>query len=152
MRYAGPVRPSPTPRQTPVALPGPTQGSASSSAALNVQILPVKPQDQVPQVPLSAGQIVTPQVRPSALVPVGSGAGASVAQLGNAVVAPDASETVRTRHHEAPRYIYGSGRSTVMEKAPVINHRDEELILLESLVGRVPAFLQRPTDEFGPKY
>jgi len=68
------------------------------------------------------------------------------------VAAPDASEVVRTRHHEAPRFIYGKGRATVMERAPVINHWDDELILLESLVGRVPAFLQSQTDEFGPKY
>jgi hypothetical protein len=68
------------------------------------------------------------------------------------VVAPDAGEIVRTRHHESPRFIYGKGRATVMEKAPVINHRDDELILLESLVGRVPAFLQSPTNELGPKY
>jgi hypothetical protein len=68
------------------------------------------------------------------------------------VAAPDASETVRTRHHESPRFIYGKGRATLIEKAPVINHRDEELILLESLVGRVPAFLQSQGDELGPKY
>ena len=68
------------------------------------------------------------------------------------VAAPDASETVRTRHHESPRFIYGKGRATVIEKAPVINHRDDELILLESLVGRVPAFMQRQGDELGPKY
>jgi len=68
------------------------------------------------------------------------------------VVAPDASEIVRTRHHESPRYIYGAGHTTVMEKAPVINHRDDELILLESLVGRVPAFLQGQSNEFGPNY
>ena len=63
--------------------------------------------------------------------------------------APAAREVVRTRHHESPRYIYGKGRATVVEKAPVINHRDEELILLESLVGRMPAFLQSQIDEFG---
>src|SRR5262245_47096518 len=68
------------------------------------------------------------------------------------VAAPDASEIVRTRHHESPRFIYGKGRATVIETAPVINHRDDELILLESLVGRVPAFLQSPLDELGPKY
>jgi hypothetical protein len=39
-----------------------------------------------------------------------------------------------------------------VEKAPVINHRDEELILLESLVGRMPAFLQSQIDEFGTNY
>ena len=68
------------------------------------------------------------------------------------VVAPNASEIVRTRHHESPRFIYGKGRATVIEKASVINHRDDELILLEALVGRVPAFLQGQPDEFGPKY
>ena len=68
------------------------------------------------------------------------------------VVAPDASEIVRTRHHESPRFIYGKGRAKVIEKASVINHRDDELILLEALVGRVPAFLQNQTDELGPKY
>jgi hypothetical protein len=68
------------------------------------------------------------------------------------VAAPGASEVVRTRHHESPRYIYGKGRAQVMEKAPVINHRDEELILLESLVGRIPAFLQNQINEFGPNY
>jgi len=34
----------------------------------------------------------------------------------------------------------------VIERAPVINHKDEELILLESLVGRVPPFVD--TDEY----
>ena len=68
------------------------------------------------------------------------------------VVAPDASEVVRTRHHESPRYIYGKGRAQVMEKAPVVNHRDDELILLESLVGRIPAFLQNQINEFGTNY
>jgi hypothetical protein len=68
------------------------------------------------------------------------------------VAAPDAREVVRTRHHESPRYIYGKGRATVVEKAPVINHRDEELILLESLVGRMPAFLQSQINEFGTNY
>lgn len=66
--------------------------------------------------------------------------------------APDARETVRTRHHESPRYIYAKGAPKIMERAPVINHRDEELILLESLVGRVPAFLQNRMDEFGTDY
>jgi hypothetical protein len=34
----------------------------------------------------------------------------------------------------------------VIEPAPVINHTDEELILLESLVGRVPPFGSTPGD------
>ncbi len=57
---------------------------------------------------------------------------------------PESRETVTTTHHEQPRYIYG-GRpmpvSRMMGKAPVINHTDAELILLESLVGRKPPFV-----------
>lgn len=56
---------------------------------------------------------------------------------------PDLRETVTTRHHEQPRYIYSEGSMPVTEmmgRAPVINHSDAELILLESLVGRTPPF------------
>ena len=60
--------------------------------------------------------------------------------------APDQRETVRTVHHDQPRFIYAAGRQRVIERAPVINHRDAELILLESLVGRVPPFVD--TDEY----
>ena len=59
---------------------------------------------------------------------------------------PKAAEVVTTVHHDAPRFIYPSGKSKLIEPAPVINHKDEELILLESLVGRVPPFVD--TDEY----
>jgi hypothetical protein len=49
---------------------------------------------------------------------------------------PGAGETVRTRHHEQPRYILPKGAPQMMMKAPVINHTDAELSMLESLVGR----------------
>ncbi len=49
-------------------------------------------------------------------------------------------ETVRTRHHEAPRYIYADPKRPI-EPAKVIDHTDEELILLESLVARTPPFV-----------
>lgn len=49
---------------------------------------------------------------------------------------PGARETVRTRHHEQPRYILPKGARQMMMKAPVINHTDAELAMLESLVGR----------------
>ena len=49
---------------------------------------------------------------------------------------PAAAETVRTQHHEEPRYIYSRGAPRMIERAPVVNHTDAELILLESLVGR----------------
>lgn len=49
---------------------------------------------------------------------------------------PAARETVRTSHHDQPRYIMSAGAPQMIVKAPVINHTDVELILLESLVGR----------------
>jgi hypothetical protein len=56
------------------------------------------------------------------------------------VDAPQAAETVRTTHHDQPRYIYPKGMPRMIERAPVINHTDAELILLESLVGRQVPF------------
>lgn len=56
------------------------------------------------------------------------------------VDAPKEAETVRTLHHDQPRYIYPKGMPRMIEKAPVINHTDAELILLESLVGRKVPF------------
>jgi len=53
---------------------------------------------------------------------------------------PNAAETVRTTHHDQPRYIYPQGMPRMIERAPVINHTDAELVLLESLVGRKVPF------------
>ena len=53
---------------------------------------------------------------------------------------PAARETVRTRHHDQPRYIMAKGAPQMIMQAPVINHTDAELILLESLVGRSVPF------------
>ena len=53
---------------------------------------------------------------------------------------PTAAETVRTRHHEQPRYIMAKGAPQMIMKAPVVNHTDAELALLESLVGRSVPF------------
>lgn len=53
---------------------------------------------------------------------------------------PRAAETVRTQHHEQPRYVLPKGAPQMMMKAPVVNHSDAELELLESLVGRRPPF------------
>lgn len=57
---------------------------------------------------------------------------------------PAARETVRTRHHEQPRYIMPKGAPQMIMPAPMINHRDAELELLESLVGRKPPFSGGP--------
>jgi hypothetical protein len=57
---------------------------------------------------------------------------------------PAARETVNTKHHDAPRYIYAHGEMPIkmIEAAPVVNHSDAELIMLEALVGREPPFLR----------
>ena len=54
---------------------------------------------------------------------------------------PASRETVRTSHHEQPRYIMATGAPQMIMRAPVVNHTDVELILLESLVGRQPPFI-----------
>jgi len=53
-----------------------------------------------------------------------------------AVDAPASRETVRTRAHEQPRYIMAGGAPQMITSAPMINHTDTELALLEGLVGR----------------
>ncbi|HZN85544.1 MAG TPA: hypothetical protein VFB53_02050 [Burkholderiales bacterium] len=61
---------------------------------------------------------------------------------------PAARETVRTRHHEQPRYIMARGAPRMVAPAPVLNHSDAELEMLEALVGRQPPFAGQP----GPRY
>lgn len=68
---------------------------------------------------------------------------------GTAEVAPEGSaqrEEYSTTHHESPKYIYGDGRKRAIVPASVSNHTDAELILLESLVGRIPprTFMDSP--------
>jgi hypothetical protein len=51
-------------------------------------------------------------------------------------------EAITSTHHSAPRYILSTpegGRRIV--PAPVVDHTDEELTLIEALVGRTPPFL-----------
>jgi hypothetical protein len=63
---------------------------------------------------------------------------------------PAAAETVHTRHHDQPRYIFAKGAAQMMMKAPVVNHTDAELTMLESLVGRHVPF--DPTDYSSGRY
>lgn len=53
---------------------------------------------------------------------------------------PKQMETVRTQHHDEPRFIYRKGMPSLLEKAPIFNHTDAELIMLEELVGRTTPF------------
>lgn len=72
-----------------------------------------------------------------------------VSQL-DAVNAPGETMTVESNHHDAPKYILREpmkGQSIV--PAPFLNHTDQELELIESLVGRVPPFFS-PGDSYGP--
>jgi len=56
---------------------------------------------------------------------------------------PEERETVTTTHHDQPRYDYGKSMPSIrmIEGAPVVNHTDAELVMLEALVGRRPPFL-----------
>jgi hypothetical protein len=60
---------------------------------------------------------------------------------------PSTREVVRTRHHEQPRYVMAMGAPQMLMSAPVINHTDAELTMLESLVGRHPPFTPRPGED-----
>lgn len=50
-------------------------------------------------------------------------------------------ENVVSHHHDAPRYIVNNPEGgKLILPAPMKNHTDEELMLIETLVGRVPPF------------
>ena len=49
---------------------------------------------------------------------------------------PGARETVRTKHHDQPRYVMAKSSPQMLMQAPVANHTDEELRELEKLLGR----------------
>jgi hypothetical protein len=51
-----------------------------------------------------------------------------------------ATKTVKTTHHEQPLVISQSAGIMAAAPGPFQNHSDDELILLESLVGREPPF------------
>lgn len=53
---------------------------------------------------------------------------------------PEAAEVVKTRHHDQPRYVMAKGAPQMIMRAPVLDHTDAELMLLESLVGRSVPF------------
>jgi hypothetical protein len=53
---------------------------------------------------------------------------------------PGAAVLLETTHHEAPRYIYGPGEPEPIREAPMINHTDTELVMLEGIVHRKVPF------------
>ncbi len=68
------------------------------------------------------------------------------------LVRPDASEDIVSQHHDAPRWILAQpGDGPAIIPAPVIDHTDMELILLEALVGREVPFPTPPEPIGGPQ-
>lgn len=59
------------------------------------------------------------------------------------VVAPGKLRSVKTTYHDAPFFIYPNADEPLVP-GPVINHTDEELIMLEALFNRVPPFTTHP--------
>lgn len=54
---------------------------------------------------------------------------------------PNETELVTATYHDSPRQIFGKNHTgKLIEVAPVINHTDEELMLIEALVGRTTPF------------
>lgn len=54
---------------------------------------------------------------------------------------PGQVENITTAHHDYPVYVLPNGEgSQLIRPAPVINHTDTELALIEALVGRKPPF------------
>ena len=60
---------------------------------------------------------------------------------------PSVTDSISTQHHEEPRFIRNTAQGAIIEKAPVRNHSDAELIMLESTVGRKPPFLDNPSGD-----
>jgi hypothetical protein len=51
-------------------------------------------------------------------------------------------ETIEATHHDKPRYIAAGGSTGKrIRPAPMINHTDQELMLIEEIVGRTPPFV-----------
>lgn len=50
-------------------------------------------------------------------------------------------ERVVSKHHDSPRYIMADGKEgSLIQPAPMKNHTDEELMLVETIVGRTAPF------------
>lgn len=66
-----------------------------------------------------------------------------------AIADPQAKTRVDATHHDRPLYIVSKAeRGKHVRNAPFINHTDQELALIEALVGREPPFVF-PKDAYG---
>lgn len=65
---------------------------------------------------------------------------------------PTSRETVVSRHHDRPLYILAGEQSGQnIRAAPFIDHTDQELMLIEALVGRSPPFVFPRNNYIGPR-
>ena len=65
---------------------------------------------------------------------------------------PTSKETVIATHHDKPLYILAKGQAGQnIRRAPFVNHTDQELMLIESLVGRTPPFVFPLQDYNAPR-
>ena len=65
---------------------------------------------------------------------------------------PSSTETVAATHHDKPLYITADGKAgRNVRPAGFINHTDQELMLIETLVGRTPPFVFSGSDYDGPR-
>jgi hypothetical protein len=60
-------------------------------------------------------------------------------------------ETIEATHHDKPRYITKGRGDKLIRPAPMINHTDQELMLVETLVGRTPPFVFPQDDYNAPR-
>ena len=65
---------------------------------------------------------------------------------------PASQDTVVSKQHDRPLYILtGEPSGQNIRAAPFINHTDQELMLIEALVGRTPPFVFPRGDYTGPR-
>lgn len=61
-------------------------------------------------------------------------------------------ETIESTHHDKPRYIATSGdKGKRIRSAPFKNHTDQELMLIEEIVGRTPPFVFPGSEYSAPR-
>jgi hypothetical protein len=66
---------------------------------------------------------------------------------------PANRDTIESRHHDKPLYISADSKSKGqnIRRAPFRNHTDQELMLIETLVGRTPPFVFPGDDYEAPR-
>ena len=70
----------------------------------------------------------------------------------HAVNDPDSKEIINATRHDRPIYILAkAARGKNIRNAPFVNHTDQELMLIETLVGRNPPFVFPKDSYTGPR-